>query len=71
MQSHIELRHGLDHSMGILKLCVCESNESRNVEMTSFTTLQDLLCDNILDGSGFKTTCCFEFALVATLTLGS
>jgi len=61
MQSHTELRHGLDHSMGILKFCVCESNRFGNVEMTSFATLQDLLCDNTLDGGGFKTACCFEF----------
>jgi len=61
MQSHIELRHGLDHSMGIPKLCVCESNRFRNVETTSSATLQDLLCDNTLDVGGFKTAYCFEF----------
>jgi hypothetical protein len=55
MQSHIELGHGLDHSMGIPKFFVCELNKSRNVETTSFATLQDLLCDNTLDGGGFKT----------------
>jgi hypothetical protein len=56
MQSHTELRHGLDHSMGIPKFCVCESNKFRNVETTSSATLQDLLCDKTLDGGGFKTT---------------
>jgi len=62
MQSHTELRHGLDHSMGIPKFCVCESNRSGNVEMASSTTLQYLLCDNTLDGGGFKITYYFEFA---------
>jgi hypothetical protein len=62
MQSHTELRHGWDHSMGIPNFCVCEVNMSRYVETISFATLLDLLCDNTLDGGGFKTTCCFEFA---------
>jgi hypothetical protein len=35
MQSHTELRHGLDHSIGIPKFCVCESNRFGNVEMAS------------------------------------
>ncbi len=62
MQSHTKLKHGLDHSMGIPKFYVCESNKFGNVEMTSFATLQDLLCNNTLDGGGIKTACCFEFA---------
>jgi len=62
MQSHVEPGHGLDHSMGIPKFCVCESNMSKSVETTSSTTLEDLLCDNTLDGGGFKTTYYFEFA---------
>jgi hypothetical protein len=48
--------------MGIPKFYVCESNKFGNVEMTSFATLQDLLCNNTLDGGGIKTACCFEFA---------
>jgi hypothetical protein len=47
--------------MGIPKFYVCESNRFGNVETTSFITLQDLLCKNILDGGGFKIACCFEF----------
>jgi hypothetical protein len=39
--------------MGIPKFCVCESNKSGNVETTSFATLQDLLCNDTLDGGGF------------------
>ncbi len=62
MQLHIELRHGLDHSMGIPKFCVCESNKFGNVETTSSATLQDLLSNNTLDGGGFKTSYYFEFA---------
>ncbi len=62
MQSHIEFRHRLDHSMGIPKFSVCESNRFGNIETTSSTTLQDLLCDNTLDGGGFKIARCFEFA---------
>jgi hypothetical protein len=60
MQSHTELKHGLDHSMGIPKFYVCVSNKSGNVETTSSTTLQDL-CDNTLDGGGFESACYFEF----------
>ncbi len=59
-QSHTQFKYGLDHSMGIPKFCVCESNRFGNVETTSFTTLQDLLCDNTLDVGGFKTASCFE-----------
>jgi hypothetical protein len=40
------------------------TNKFGNVETTSFATLQDLLCDNTLDGGGFKTAYCFEFAHV-------
>ncbi len=61
MQLHTELKHGLDHSMGIPKFCVSESNKFGNVETTSFATLQDLLCDDTLDGGGFKIACYFEF----------
>ncbi len=62
MQSHTELKRGLDHSMGIPKFYVCESNKFGNVETTSSATLEDLLCDNTLDGGGFKIAYCFEFA---------
>jgi hypothetical protein len=48
--------------MGIPKFSVCESNRFGNIETTSSTTLQDLLCDNTLDGGGFKIARCFEFA---------
>jgi hypothetical protein len=61
MQSHIKLKHGLDHSMGIPKFCVRESNNYGNVKTTTSASLQDLLCDNTLYGGGFKTACCFEF----------
>jgi hypothetical protein len=61
MQSHTEFKHGLDHSTRIPKFCVCESNRSGNVEITSSATLQNLLCNNTLDGGGFKIACCFEF----------
>jgi hypothetical protein len=47
--------------MGIPKFCVSESNKFGNVETTSFATLQDLLCDDTLDGGGFKIACYFEF----------